>query len=477
MSAPTARPPGYRHRWLILAAVLVVEVMDLLDAVFVAIAGPSIQADLGGDGTLVQWAAAAYTLAYAIGLVTGGRLGDIYGRRRMFLLGLVGFIVLSALCGLAPNPEVLIACRVLQGLFGAVLVPQGFGLVRSVFPDDEVGAAFGAFGPVIGLSAVGGPVLAGALIGWDPAGLGWRAVFLVNVPVGLVCLVLALRVLPESRSAGALRPDPVGALLVSAGLALLVFPLIEGRALGWPAWTALMAAAGVAVLVLFGRHQRRRRAAGRTPLVEPALFGSRAFTAGLVVGVVFFGAMTALVFVLGLHLQLALGFDALDAGLAQAPWAVGLVAGAVVSGTRLAGRGRPVLQAGAVVMAAGLGLVLVAAGATGGALTWWALAPGLLVCGVGTGLLSTPLFDVVLAGVPLPMVGSASGVLNATQQLGSTAGVAALGTLFFARSEAGDTAGAFTAVLWVALALALLTGALAALLPRRARAEAATPGA
>jgi EmrB/QacA subfamily drug resistance transporter len=471
VTAPV-HPPGYHHRWLVLTVVLAVEVMDLLDAVFVAVAGPSIQADLGGDGTVIQWAAAAYTLAYAVGLVTGGRLGDLYGRRRMFLLGLVGFVVTSALCGLAPDPAVLIACRVLQGLFGAVLVPQGFGLVKAVFPDDEVGAAFGAFGPVIGLSAIGGPILAGALIAWDPAGLGWRAVFLVNVPVGLACLALALRVLPESRSPEPLRPDPVGALLVSAGLTMLVLPLVEGRELGWPAWTLVMAVAAVPVLALFGWHQRRRRAAGRAPLVEPGLFRSRAFTAGLLVGVVFFGAMTALVFALGLHLQLGLGFGPLEAGLAQAPWAVGVVAGAVVSGTWLGRHGRPVLQLGAAVMAAGLGLVLLAAVTTGGALSWGALAPGLAVCGIGTGLLTTPLFDIVLAGVPLGMVGSASGVLNATQQLGSTAGVAALGTLFFARFDAGDPAGALTTVLWTALGLAVLTGLLAALLPRRARAQA-----
>ncbi len=465
----TARPPGYRHRWLILAAVLTVEIMDLVDAVIVAVAAPSIRADLGGDTTVIQWIAAGYTLAFAVGLITGGRLGDLYGRRRMFLLGLVGFIATSALCGLATNPEMLVAARVLQGLFGAVLIPQGFGLIKSVFPDDEIGGAFAAFGPAMGLSAVGGPILAGALVEGDLAGLGWRTVFLVNVPIGLACLVLALRVLPESRAADGPRPDPVGALLVSLGLLLLVFPLVEGRELGWPAWTFVLIAASVPVLAVFARHQVRRRAAGRSPLVEPALFRSRAFTGGLVVGLAFFGAMTALVFALGLYLQLALGFSPLEAGLAQAPWAAGMVVGAIASGAWLGRYGRPVLQAGALVMAAGVLGVLVAVQLTGGAVTGWTLAPGLVVCGVGTGLLTTPLFDIVLAGVALPMVGSASGVLNANQQLGGTVGVAVLGTVFFGLFEAGDPVGAFTTVLWLATALAVLTAVLAWLLPRRAR--------
>jgi EmrB/QacA subfamily drug resistance transporter len=466
------RPPGHQHRWLILAVVLVVEIMDLLDAVFVAIAAPSVQSDIGGGNTLIQWIAAGYTLAYAVGLITGGRLGDLYGRRRMFLLGLVGFMVMSLLCGLATSPELLVGLRVLQGLFGAVLIPQGFGLIKSVFGDDEIGAAFGAFGPAIGLSAVGGPILAGALIAWDPAGLGWRAIFLINVPIGLICLVLARRVLPESRAADGPRPDPVGALLITTGLTLLVFPLIQGRELGWPAWTIVLMAASIPVIALFGRHQLRRRAAGRSPLVEPALFRSRAFVGGLVVAVVFFGAMIALVFALGLYLQLGLGFGALQAGLAQAPWALGMVAGAVLGGTLLSRHGRPVLQAGAAVMALGLGGVLLTVLANGGAVDGWSLAPGLVVCGIGTGLVTTPLFDIVLAGVQLPMVGSASGVLNAVQQLGGTAGVAALGTVFFGLIEAGDPVGAFTTVLWLAIALALLTGVLTVLLPRRARAAA-----
>jgi EmrB/QacA subfamily drug resistance transporter len=465
-------PPPYRWRWLALAAVLTAEIMDLLDATIVGVAAPSIHAELGGDSTVIQWIAAGYTLAFAVGLVTGGRLGDLYGRRRMFLGGLAGFVVTSALCGLAVSPEMLIASRVLQGLAGAVLIPQGFGIIKSIFPPRELGAAFGSFGPAMGLSAVGGPILAGALVAWDLGGLGWRTVFLINVPIGLACLALAWKVLPESRADDGPRPDPLGMLLVSAGLVLLVFPLVQGRELGWPAWVFWLLAASVPMLVLFGLHQVRRSRAGRAPLVEPALFGSRAFTGGLVVGLFFFGGLVGFTLTIGLYLQLTLGFTALEAGLAQAPWALGMAIGATVSGAVLARRfGRPVIQVGAVVVALGLAGVLLTLTVADGPVTGWQLAPALLLCGFGSGLLVAPFFDIVLAGVSLSMVGSASGVLNANQQLGGAAGVAVLGTVFFQLFEAGDGLGAMSAVLWTTIGMTLAAGALAALLPRHARPE------
>jgi MFS family permease len=359
---------------------------------------------------------------------------------------------------------------VAQGLFGAVLIPQGFGIIKSVFPPRELGAAFGSFGPAMALSAVGGPILAGALIAWDLGGAGWRTVFLINVPIGLACLALAAKVLPESRSDDGPRPDPVGAVLVSAGLVLLIFPLVQGRELGWPPALFVTMAASVPVLTLFAVHQVRRRRAGRSPLVEPALFRSRAFTGGLLVGLCFFGGLIGLTLALGLHLQLALGFTPLQAALAQAPWALGMALGATLSGALLGRRfGRPVIQVGALVVALGLGWLLLAL--SGSAVTGWQLVPSLLVCGFGAGLLVAPLFDIVLAGVSLPMVGSASGVLNANQQLGGTAGVAVLGTVYFQHLDAGDAPGAVQAVLWATIGLTLAAGALAALLPRHARPE------
>jgi EmrB/QacA subfamily drug resistance transporter len=476
-SATTTDPPLYRWRWLALVAVLAAEIMDLLDATVVGIAAPSIRDDLGGDGAVIQWIAAGYTLAFAVGLITGGRLGDLYGRRRMFLVGLVGFVAASVLCGLAVSPEMLIGSRVVQGLFGAVLIPQGFGIIRSMFPARELGTAFGAFGPTIGLAVIAAPILGGALIAWDLGGTGWRTVFLINVPIGLACLALAWRVLPESRSADGPRPDPIGVLLVTAGLVLLVFPLVQGRELRWPGWVFAMLAASVPVLGAFAAHQVRRRRSGCSPLVEPALFRSRAFSGGMVVGLVFFAGMTGLILALGLYLQLGLGYTPLHAGLTQAPWALGVAIGAGLSGAVLGRRfGRAVLQIGAAVMALGIGGVLLALSLVDGPVTTWQLTPGLVVCGFGMGLLMAPFFDIVLAGVTLPMVGSASGVLNANQQLGGAAGIAVLGTVFFQLFDAGDALGAIETVLWATGGLVLLAGALAFLLPRYARPEDAGEG-
>jgi EmrB/QacA subfamily drug resistance transporter len=474
--AASAAPPDlaspYRWRWLALAAILGAEIMDLLDATVVGIAAPSIRADLGGDGATIQWIAAGYTLAFAVGLVTGGRLGDLYGRRRMFLLGLIGFVATSALCGFAGSPEMLIASRVLQGLFGALLIPQGFGIIKSTFPPAELPKVFGVFGPAMGLAAVAGPVVAGALIAWNPAGADWRTVFLINVPVGLAALALAAKVLPESRAEGSPRPDPIGFVLVSIGLSLLVFPLVEGRELGWPGWTIAMMIASVPVLALFGLHQVRRSRAGRAPLVEPALFRIRAFTGGLVLGLVLFGSLTGLAFALGLHLQLTLGFTPLQAGLTQAPWALGIAVGATLAGAWLGPRlGRTCIQIGAVVAVAGIVGTIAALGAAGAGLNGWALAPSLLGMGIGIGMAMTPFFDITLAGVELDMVGSASGVLNANQQLGATAGIAVLGTVFFGLLEDGDPTGAVTVVLWLTAALMAGSVVLAWLLPKRAREE------
>ncbi len=463
----------YRWRWLALAAILTAEIMDLIDGTVVGIAAPSIRNDLGGDGAVIQWIAAGYTLAFAVGLITGGRLGDLYGRRRMFLVGLVGFVLASVLCGFAASPGMLIGSRVLQGLFGAVLIPQGFGILKSTFPPRELGTAFGAFGPTIGLAVVAAPILGGALIAWDLGGAGWRTVFLINVPIGLAALALAWTVLPESRSADGPRPDPVGVVLVTAGLVLLVFPLVQGRELGWPGWIFAMLASSVPVLGVFASHQVRRSRAGRSPLVEPALFRSPAFAGGMVVGLVFFAGMTGLILTLGLYLQLGLAFTPLHAGLAQAPWAVGVAIGAALSGAVLGRRfGRSVLQGGAVLMALGIAGVILTLAL--GPVSGFQLAPALLVCGFGMGLFIAPFFDIVLAGVTLPMVGSASGVLNADQQLGGSAGIAVLGTVFFQLFDDGDPLGAITAVLWTTCGLVLLTAVLAFLLPRHARPEDAS---
>jgi EmrB/QacA subfamily drug resistance transporter len=428
---PAAAPPGppYRWRWLVLAVVLAAEVMDLLDSTVVNIAAPTIRHDLGGTYAAVQWIAAGYTLAFAVMLITGGRLGDIAGRKRMFLIGAAGFTISSVLCAFAQSPEMLIASRVLQGALGAVMIPQGFGVIKMIFPPKEAAAAFGAFGPVIGLSAVCGPIMAGALIDANWFGTGWRMIFLINLPVGLLAFLGAAWFMPESRSSRATRLDLPGMFLVVAGSLLLIYPLVQGRELGWPAWTYAMMLAALPVFAIFVWYERRREA---SPLIEAGLFAKRAFTGGLAVVLGFFCAMLGFMLVFGLFLQVGLGYRPLAAGLAMAPWALGTAIGAGVSGGVLGPRfGRPVIHAGLLVMIVGLVGAWYTLDRYGVTTTAWAMVPAVFVAGFGTGLVVAPLFSVVLAGVEEHEVGTASGVLNAVQQLGAAVGVAVVGTVFF----------------------------------------------
>jgi EmrB/QacA subfamily drug resistance transporter len=398
-------------------------------------------------------------------LITGGRLGDIVGRRRMFVIGAAGFTVSSVLCAFAQSSQMLIAFRVLEGAFGAVMVPQGFGLIKEVFPANQLGAAFGAFGPVIGLSAVCGPVLAGALIDADWYGTGWRMIFLINVPFGVLAVAGALRFMPSTRGARDQRLDLPGMLMIITASLLLIFPLVQGRDLGWPAWCFAAMAAPVPVLVVFVLYERR----ADSPLIVLSVFSKRAFSAGLLVIIGFFGALIGLLLAFGLFVQIGLGFSPLHAGLTFAPWAFGTALGAAASGAVLGPKfGRRVIHAGLLVMAAGLVLVWFVIHNDGPDVTSLALGPGLLVAGVGGGLALAPLFDVILSSVDDHEVGSASGVLNAMQQFGGSIGIALLGTIFFSLLASHDFTDAVQVVLLITAAVALLTFGLAFLLPRHA---------
>ena len=279
LPSPPAGSSGtpYRWRWIVLATVLIAEIMDLVDATIVNIAAPSIRAELGGSESAMQWMLAGYTLAFAIGLISFGRLGDLVGRRRLFVIGAVGFTVASAICGLSTSPELLIGSRVAQGLLGAVMIPQGFAILKAVFPADEIGKAFAMFGPVMGLSAVAGPIMAGVLIDANWFDAGWRMIFFINVPIGIAALVGALRFMPEVKTPGASRLDAAGVILVSLASGLLIYPLVQGRELGWPLWTILMMIASVPTFALFGWRERR----SGNPVIDPSLFRSRGYVAGL----------------------------------------------------------------------------------------------------------------------------------------------------------------------------------------------------
>ncbi|GGK70038.1 putative actinorhodin transporter [Sphaerisporangium melleum] len=438
-SPPQTAP--YRWRWAALFIVLAAEVMDMLDAMVTNIAAPTIRAELGGSAAIIQWLGAAYTLSMAVGLITGGRLGDIYGRKRMFLIGAAGFTIGSLLCAVAQGPELLVAARVVQGLFGSVMLPQGLGMIKEMFPPKEMQAAFGLFGPVMGLSSVGGPVLAGWLVDADFFGTGWRMIFLINLPLGLAAVLCGLRFLPESRSPHPLKLDVAGVLLASLAGLLIIFPLVQGREHDWPLWSFLMIAASIAVFALFGWYESRKAKAGGDPLVVPSLFRKRAFTGGLVTGLVFFSGMTGFALVFNLYTQIGLGYDALKAGLAMAPWSVGMVIGFGLA-QPLQKYGRRLLHGGTLLMAAGVLGILVTLNIAGVGVSPWQLLPALLVTGAGMGLLMAPFFAIVLAGVEQHETGSASGTLTAIQQLGSAFGVALLGTVFFGMLGSGVAAAA-----------------------------------
>ncbi|MEV1007845.1 MFS transporter [Streptomyces sp. NPDC049881] len=484
-------PEGTKdRRWLGLFAVLAAMIMNLLDSTVVTVAGPAIQTDLGGSAADLQWTAAAYTLALAVGLLTGGRLGDMYGRRRVMLLGIGGFLAASVLCALAWSPESLIAARVVQGLAGAVLIPQSFGLIRDLFPPRELGKAFGALGPVIGLATILGPVVAGVLVDADVLGTGWRMVFLINLPIGAFSLLAGSRALPRGAGRPGLRLDGLGALLAGAGMFLAVFPLVQGRELGWPGWLWAVAAGAVVALAGFVVRQLRRARAGRTPLVELSVLRLRSYTSGVGFTVVFFGAVVGFSLTLGLFLQLGLGYGPLRASTAMAPLAVGAFFGSWFAAALRGRLGRRILHLGLALMVAGQLAVWVVLGEAGSGVDRWDLALPLLVYGFGMGQIFVPLFDVVLGDVRDHEVGSASGLLESFQQAGASLGVAVLGTVFFSGLGAGAGAGAgvdggmravadeFVAaqreVTLLATGLVVVAFALGFLLPRRAR-EAAAP--
>jgi EmrB/QacA subfamily drug resistance transporter len=464
--------PGASHprRWAILAVVLAVEVMDLLDSTVVGVAIPSIKADLSASAGGVQWVVGGYSLAFAMGLVTGGRLGDIVGHRRTFLLGSAGFVLASMLCGFAPSTSWLIVARLIQGLAGAIAVPQGFGILRSVFAPEEQQKAFALFGPVIGLSAVLGPIIGGLLVDSGLFGQTWRTVFFVNLPVGAAAFIGAYFLLPESRSPHPPRLDLVGTVLVSAAAGLLVYPLIQGREAGWPWWTWACFAGSAASLAAFVAWIRARDRAGADPLVTPSLFRKRPFNAGLGIMFVFFGGMSGVILAFTLYLQLGQHFSAIHAGLTLAPWSFGLAVGAALSGSILGPKfGRITLQAGVAVNGLGVALVLWTVHSHPlSSTTWWLLGP-LAVWGIGMGLFVAPAFDIILAGVQDEEAGSASGVLNASQQLSGAVGVAVLGTIFFSVLAAKGFTPAFERVLTIDIGLTVLILLLSPLLPRRAR--------
>jgi EmrB/QacA subfamily drug resistance transporter len=454
----------------VLAVVFIADVMDVIDSTIANLAGPSIRADLGGSQTTLQWVLAAYTAAFAIGLITSGRLGDLLGRRRLFLLGMAGFTLASLACGLAPGVGFLIIARVLQGLLGSVMIPQGFAMVKVVFPPQQLRTALIPFGPVMGLATVAGPILAGWLLHLDLLGSQWRSIFLINVPIGIAAWALGWRFLPHRTGEDAsARLDLGGVGLLTLASALLIIPLVQGRTAGWPLWTYLSMAGSIIALALFVVSERR----SRHPVIAPSLFRKRSFVAGLAIVGAFFASLSGFQLAFNLLLQLGLHWTPLHTSLTLIPWALGSAVAVALAGAVLTRKlGRATLQLGLGIAVIGLLAVWWTIARLGGSLTSWTLAPSLLLIGFGTGLVFVPIFDYVLGDAATKEVGTGSGMLNAVQQFSGAIGVAALGTVFFGQAGHGGIAAfddASGLVIGLAAGLYLITFALVWLLPKHAQ--------
>jgi EmrB/QacA subfamily drug resistance transporter len=449
------------RRWLTLIILLLAAFMNLLDVSIVNIAIPSIQRNLHASYADVQWALAGYTLAYALVLITGGRLGDTFGRKRLFLIGVTGFTVMSALCGAAQSPGMLIASRVAQGAMGAIMVPQVLAVIQVIFPPAERIKALAGFGITAGLGTVSGPLLGGLLIQHNLFGLDWRPIFLINVPVGILAVAASSVLVRESRAPRPPKLDPVGVGLISAALLLLLYPLVEGRQLGWPAWTFVSMAAAAPVLAAFIGYERHKTRRDGSPLVPLSLFRDRGFSVGMAIALAFFLGIASFGLVLTLFLQLGLSFTPLHAGLTFLPFSVGVLLSSGAA-ARLAPRfGRGVTMVGALIIAAGMAALIAVVHHYGVAVTTWELTPGLVAAGLGLGAVIAPLADIVLDRVPRQDAGSASGVFNTGLQVGNSIGIAVIGVIFFGLLGAQSGPAATT------VAPQLRTGLVAAGVPAR----------
>jgi EmrB/QacA subfamily drug resistance transporter len=439
--------------------------MAQFDFFVVNVAAPSFEHSLRAGPVALELIVGGYAFAYAAGMITAGRLGDMLGHRRIFIAGVLAFTVASLLCGLARNPAQLVTARLLQGLAGAMMVPQVLGTITATFPARDRPRAIAWVGVAGGIAAVAGQVFGGWLLSANVLGLGWRAIFLVNVPVGLVAAVAARRVL-EHRAAqpGAPRArlDIPGAAGVTATLALVLVPLALGRTTGWPAWTWACMASGLAAAALTGYWQRTLRERGGQPILETTLFRLPTYAAGTAASVAFLAYFASFMFTLTLILQGWFGLTPFRAGLAFAPMGVAFSITALAGRPLVARYGRRIIGAGCALIAAGLVLFTVHPG-----LTLVIAAAGMV--GAGNGLVLPQLISTALTRVPPQQAGVGSGMLTTAQQFAGSAGVTIIGTVFFAVLGPGDYAGAARATAIIYLALTALVAGLVALIAARDR--------
>jgi EmrB/QacA subfamily drug resistance transporter len=433
-AAPLDQQPITGRTWLAFAVVLLGTAMALLDTTIVNVALPVIRTSIKADEATLSWIVSGYALAYGLALIPAGRIGDRLGHKWVFIVGIALFTLSSLAAGLSQDPGQLIAARVVQGLAGGIFFPPVTALIQLMFPGRVRGRAFAIMGAVIGVSTALGPIVGGLLIQWLGDEHGWRYIFFVNLPFGVIAFVAALILLPagaEGRDAKGV--DILGFLLVAGGLTAILIPLIQGQQDGWPLWTWLTLAGGVVLLVLFAFWEvGLARRGTTTPLVPPHLFSHPAFSGGVLLALVYFAAFTSIFFSISLFWQSGLQHTALESGLVSIPFAIGSIAGASQS-NRLAQRlGRNVLIIGTLLVSIGLVTTwLIVWRVSPLDITNWMLLPGLLVAGFGSGLFIAPNAQFIVATVDRPEAGAASGVVGTMQRIGSAIGIAVIGSVLF----------------------------------------------
>jgi len=464
---------GYPRRWLAAIVMIVGALMDMIDVTIVNVALPSIRRDLHASATALEWVVSGYMLAFAAALIIAGNLGDKFGRKRLFLSGAALFGLASLAAGLSGSGAELIAARVVQGAAAAAMAPQVLATFRVIFAREERGKAFGIYGAMLGFASAIGLVLGGLLTEANVFGWEWRSVFFVNVPVAVAALIAGARYVPETRDPAARRPNLPGAVLLAGSLVAIVYPLLEGRQLGWPAWVWLLMAAGVSGLVVLGRFEARPSGRSVAPLLRTELFRVPAFAAGMGIQLAFFAGMQGFFLAFALWLQAGEHFSPLKAGLTAVAFSVGSFVAAPFAVPLAQKAGRRILAGGAALMVAGIGGVALAASHVGLNGSPWPIVPGLVVAGAGLALLIVPLVNVVLAAVPAEVAGGASGLFSTAQQLGGALGVALLGTIFFGYLGAHSFEAALVHTAPYAMGAFALCGVLSLLLPRTAVSEEA----
>lgn len=465
-----------RRAWLALVVLLTGSFMALLDTTIVNVALPTIRTSLDANEATLSWIISGYALAFGLALIPAGRIGDRYGHKWVFFTGMAVFTGASLACGLALDSTGLIVARVVQGLGGGIFIPAVTAFIQLLFPPMTRGKAFGIMGAVIGVSSALGPIVGGLLIQALGEENGWRWIFAVNLPIGVLALVAAAVILPKTAEGKTASTDIVGLLLLSVSLVAILVPLIQGQDAGWPLWTYLSIAGGVVLLVLFALWERRVAGGGAEPLVPPHLFSHPAFTGGTILALVFFAGFTSIFFTISILWQAGLGHTALESGLVSVPFAVANIVGAALS-DRLAKRlGRTVLVIGNGLLSLGLvALFLILLLVPTADLTNWDLLAPLAVAGFGAGLFIAPNARFIVATVDRREAGAASGVIGVMQRIGAAIGIAIIGAVLFGNIGAitgpADLPAAFgqaaTPALAVSAGFAIAAFALVFTLPKR----------